>query len=73
MKQPLVKEYLNTFNSVRGQGNGRDPQLYSVLSSLYGMNACQEAWDKIIEHAIVHNAWTRPEVMKKIQNIKNGY
>ena len=73
MNQPLIKEYMNTYNSVKGKGNARDPQLYSALSSLLGMNACQEAWNEVADHAVMHNAWSRQEVLKKINTIKRGY
>jgi len=69
MKQKLIKEYMNTFSNKKTGNVDGENLLYRVLSSLKGMNACEEAIEIIIDHAIKNNSWNKKDIDRKINQI----
>ena len=69
MNQSLVRVYMNTFsNKMTGNQDGMS-KLWSALSSLKGMNACEEAIEEVIDHAVHSNKWMRSDVIKMCKKI----
>jgi len=67
MRQPKIAEYMSTYsNRTTGNGDG-DAKLWSALASLKGMNACDEAIEAVIQHAIQNNSWTIQQINRKLQ------
>ncbi len=69
LKQPKIKEYMETF-STKDTGNGNGEQkLWSALNSLKGMNACEEAWQVVKDHAIHSNGWQLNKLERKLKDL----
>lgn len=68
-KAQSIKDYLNTFsNRKRGNSVG-EYNLWRALCALKTMNADDESWKMIENHALLNNNWSEVEYNKKVRQV----